>query len=195
MKRALIVHGWTANPQMHWFPDLIQFLKEQGYQTEAPVMPERFTPVENVWVKVIEDFGPDKKTILLGHSLGGTTILEYLENTDKKVDKVILFGTPIRNHESLELGEIHSYKLYAQSVAIECLLDLTGYEEIYDWENIRQKANNFSLIYKRDDKLVPLDDGKVLAKRLDAKIHILEGHDHCDYVDFRLLQNLVMGDA
>jgi len=189
MKRALIIHGWTANPQMHWMPEIKAFLEGQGFHVEAPLMPERFTPTENTWVKVIEDFSPDEHSILIGHSLGSTTILEYLEKSTNKVGKVLLTGAPIRYSEELKLGEFHSFKLYAQSVAIECLLDACGYEEIYDWKEIKKKAKNFSLIYKKDDKLVPLDDGKVLAHRLDAKLHVLDGHDHCDYIDQRILIN------
>ena len=188
MKRALIIHGWTANPQMHWFPELITFLESQGYRAEAPLMPDRFTPTENTWIKVIEDFAPDQDSILVGHSLGGTTILEYLEKSDTGVDKVLLTGAPIRYNEKLKLGEFHSFKLYAQSISIECLLDLCGYEEIYDWKNIRNKANNFALIYKKDDFRVPLGDGKVLARRLEARLNVIEGNDHCDFIDIETLK-------
>ncbi len=192
MKRALIIHGWTANPQMHWFPDMINYLETLGYQVEAPLMPMRFTPTEKTWVSVIEDFAPDEHSILIGHSLGSTTILEYLETSGQKVKKVLLTGAPIRHSEQLHLTEPRTFKLYAQSVGIECLLDACGYDEIYDWEQIRQKADSFSLIYKRDDRLVPLDDGKVLAKHLNANLHVLSGYDHCDYIDPATLKRALL---
>ena len=183
MKRALILHGWSESPFKHWYQDEIKFLKKHGYQAVAPVMPGRWlNPSENAWVKAIEDFKPDHETILVGHSLGGTAILEYLERAEKKVDKVLLAATPIRYSEKLELDDPEGFKLYTQSVEIKCLLDTFGYDEIFDWEKIRNSAKSFHLVYKKNDFRVPADDGIVLAAKLNADLSLLPGKDHCDIV-------------
>lgn len=187
MKRALIIHGWGANPGMHWFLPEKAYLESLGYQVEAPLMPNRFDPTENLWLKVINDFAPDTNTILVGHSLGGTTILEYLETTGQKVDKVLLVAAPIRFNEKLELCCPHTFKLYAESVGTECFLDLCEYEEIYNWKKIRQSANEFALIYKKDDLRVPPEEGNFLAKKLNARLQILDGFDHGNYIDLEVL--------
>jgi len=187
VKRALIIHGFTETPSQYWYAEEVKFLESLGYEATAPQMPHRFTPLENSWLKVIEDFAPDEETVLIGHSLGGNIILEFLEKTGQRVDKLILAGTPIRHSEKLKIGDQNSFKLYREAIAIECLLDLCGYEEIYDWEKIKDSVNTVHLVYKKDDVLVPLDDGKILAQRLDGVLQILEGHDHVNYVEMNVL--------
>lgn len=155
-------------------------------------MPGRYTPNENMWVRVIEDFAPDHETVLIGHSLGGAAILEYLEKSQRKVGDVILVGTPVRYSEKLDLAEPYTFRLYAQSVAIEKLLDSTGFEEIYDWEKVRRAAKGFHLIYKNEDYRVPLDDGIVLAARLEADLQILPGTDHCDLLEMTTLNGCLL---
>jgi pimeloyl-ACP methyl ester carboxylesterase len=172
---------------MHWYMREVEYLENLGYRATVPVLPHTNKPNELEWLRVIEGFAPDEETVLIGHSLGGTVILEFLEKHEIKVDRVILAGAPIKYNEELNLTKAHGFKLYSQSVGIKCLLDLCGYEEIYDWDKIRKSANSFYLVYTDDDSRVPLDEGRVLAKNLGAELSIVKGHDHCDFEDPAIL--------
>ena len=187
MKRALVLHGWTERPEIHWYMREVEYLEQLGYKAVTPFLPHTNLPREKEWLKVMEDFAPDEESVLVGHSLGGTVILEYLEKTEQKVGRVVLVGAPIKYSEKLELSREHGFKLYAQSISANCLLDLCGYEEIFDWDKIRNAANSFHLVYTDDDSRVPLDEGKVLAKNLKTKLTIVHGHDHCDFHDPAIL--------
>jgi len=187
MKRALILHGWGANPGMHWFPSEIGYLRSLGYEVQAPTMPNKYNPHENDWLKVIENFAPDEESVLIGHSLGGTTILEYLEKSGQKVDKVVLVVTPIRFNDKLELGKSHSFKLYTEKVTTDCFLGLCRYEEIFDWGKIQSAANKFIIIYKKNDIRVPSEEGQFLAEKLGSGLTLVDGTDHGHMIDLDLI--------
>ena len=136
MKRALIMHGWGADPSLHWFPEEKKILEDMGYSVNLPAMPNKYNPKENEWMNVIKQFGPDEKSVLIGHSLGGTTILEYLETEDVKVDAVVLVVTPIEYTDVLEEDGFEGFKLHIKNLATDAFLEACDYEEIYDWEKI-----------------------------------------------------------
>ena len=89
-KRVLIIHGWESNSREHWFLAEKERLEKLGYEVVVPDMPNTLHPQKEEWVKVIEDFNPDENSILIGHSLGGVTILRYLEIAKNKTRKCIL---------------------------------------------------------------------------------------------------------
>lgn len=178
MKKALILHGWGASPDDHWFQEEKSILESKGYVVSVPSLPSKYMPTENNWLKVVDEFSPKEDSVLIGHSLGGTTVLEYLEHSDIKVDKVFLVVTPIEYTEPLRLDNISGFKLYLHSVATDAFLKMCDYDEIYDWEKIKSNANEFVLIYKTDDVRVPAIQGEILAEKLGAKLTIVEGEDH-----------------
>lgn len=80
MLRAIIIHGWGDGPSSHWLPWLKQQLEQQGWQVDAPAMPDTDTPVIEKWVQALaKAIGKDdEQTFLVGHSIGCQTILRYL---------------------------------------------------------------------------------------------------------------------
>lgn len=177
-KKALILHGWGAGPEMHWFPEEKAILEDMGYDVTIPLMPNNHNPKEKSWVKIVEDFKPGSHTVLIGHSLGGTTILEYLETENVKVDTVVLVVTPIEYTDTLEQDGFEGFKLHVRNLATDAFLKACDYEEIYDWGEIKKSANKFILIYKTDDVRVPTVQGELLAEKLDSKLITVPGEDH-----------------
>ncbi len=133
-------------------------------------MPNSFNPRKEEWIRVVEEFSPDKSSILIGHSLGGSTILRYLEKAENKVAKCILIAVPIK-------------KLGPDFKVIENFL-----EGDFNWEKIRKSSEKFIVFNQTDDPHVPLQHGKDLANYIAAKLVIVEGNDHFDKIDFELLE-------
>lgn len=195
MKKALILHGWGANPYMHWFPAEQEILQEHGYLVCAPPMPDKYNPTEDEWLQVIEDFGPQEDSILIGHSLGGTTILEYLEKTNQKVDTVVLACAPIFFRDAIKKNDREELKEFIESVYVETFLSVCDYEKIYDWEKIRKSANKFILIYKTLDIIGPKVEGEVLSEKLKTELILLPGSDHGDIIDVGLINERLFSSS
>ena len=173
MKRVLIIHGWESNSREHWFWAEKERLEKLGYEVIVPDMPDTLHPKKEDWVKTIEDFNPDKDSILIGHSLGGVAILRYLEMANKKIGKCIFIATPIKN-----LGPGYD--------GIENFL-----KSSFNWEKIREKAEKLVVFNQTEDPAVPLKHGKDLASFINAELVIVEGNDHFDKINFDLLEKYI----
>ena len=121
-KRVLIIHGWESNSTEHWFLEEKERLERLGYEVIVPDMPNTLHPKKEEWVQVVRDFNPDENSVLIGHSLGGSVILRYLEETATKIGKCIFIATPIK-------------KLGAGYEGIENFL-----ETDFDWEKIKESS-------------------------------------------------------
>jgi uncharacterized protein len=102
MKRVFIIHGWAGNPTINWFPWLKSELEKIGIEAIVLSMPDSEHPVQKVWVEYINKnvLNPDENTFFVGHSLGGISILRYLETISDttKIGGIVLvasFALPI----------------------------------------------------------------------------------------------------
>lgn len=168
-KRVLIIHGWESNSREHWFLEEKSRLEKMGYQVTVPDMPNTFHPKQEEWVKVIEDFNPDKDSILIGHSLGGTTILRYLERTNKMVGQCFFIAAPIWNPGYQKVNNF--------------------FKSGFSWEKIKNSARKFVILSQTKDPWVDLKHGEDLSRNLGIKMILLEGSDHFDKIDFSLIEN------
>lgn len=89
-KRVIIVHGYAASPQSHWFPWLKKTLENQGAVVTVACMPNSSTPDPVEWLQFLENLSLplDENTIFIGHSLGCITVLNYLNKYSKEIDKI-----------------------------------------------------------------------------------------------------------
>jgi len=170
-KRILIIHGWESNSKEHFFLEEKERLEKLGHEVYVPDMPNAFFPKKEEWIKVIEDFNPDVNSILIGHSLGGTTILRYLEIAKNKIKRCILAATPIKK------------------IGFEATDDF--FEPDFDWQNIKQNCEEIFILNQTDDPWVPLQQGKDLNKYVDGKLIEVEGNNHFDTIDFSLIEEHV----
>lgn len=79
-KHIVVVHGYTASPDVNWFPWLAKVLRAQGARVSIPAMPDSFNPDPIKWALALQQSLPavDTNTILIGHSLGCITALGHL---------------------------------------------------------------------------------------------------------------------
>jgi uncharacterized protein len=172
-KRVLIIHGWESNSREHWFLKEKERLEKLGYRVEVPDMPNTFYPKKDEWVQVIKDFNPDKDSILIGHSLGGTAILRYLEIADRKIGECIFIATPIKRLEQ-KYEEIENFL-----------------EGNFNWEKIKENTEKSVVFNQIKDPAVPLQHGKDLADYIGVELVAVEGNDHFDKINFELLEKYI----
>ena len=176
-KRILIIHGWESNSREHWFLEEKKRLEKWGHKVFVPDMSNTLYPKKEEWVKVIADFASDDNSILIGHSLGGTAILRYLEKINKKINRCILIAAPIR-------------KLRSPDYNFEPIDNF--FEPDFNWQKIKQNCKNFFVLNQTKDPWVPLQHGEDLADYVGGKLIKIEGNNHFDTIDFFMLEKCIL---
>lgn len=170
-KNILILHGFEADPSMHWFPFAKEKFEKENYQVFVPHLPGGYFPKKTNWIKIIESYNPDENWILIGHSLGGVAILKYLENSKKPVHQVILIASPF---DSMKFGALDNF-----------------FDGGFNWEKIQSNCPKFDILNEDADPAVPLDHGEKYANSLHGKLHVLKGYNHFHTIDISYIEDLI----
>jgi len=161
-KRVFIIHGWEATPVDNWFPWLKEELLALGFEVSVPAMPNTRRPKQKEWLNhLVKIIGKaDEQTFLVGHSLGVTIILQYLEKlpASQKIGGAILVAGPIKSIGFWETADFFSKE--------------------FNFKKIKQAARELILIYSDNDPLVPLEHGKILQKKIGAKFILIKKANH-----------------
>lgn len=80
--RFVIIHGYTASPDAHWFPWLREELTREGHSVDVVALPSPDAPNHDEWVAAISQGIEhlDSKTCVITHSLGGVATLSSLSS-------------------------------------------------------------------------------------------------------------------
>ncbi|OGI27982.1 MAG: hypothetical protein A2359_02140 [Candidatus Moranbacteria bacterium RIFOXYB1_FULL_43_19] len=174
-KRVFIIHGWEGTPDSNWFPWLASELEKKRFEIFVPQMPNADFPKMGEWVSHMQKVigKPDENTYLVGHSLGVTAILRYLESLagGKKVGGAILVAG------------------VAKSIGIEELENF--FETSFDYKKIKRAVKHFIVINSDNDPYVPMEHGEILREKLEAKLIIVTDGEHLNagngYFEFPLV--------
>lgn len=171
-KRAVIVHGWEANPSSDFFPWLKKELESRGYQVDVPTMPETDNPVIKDWVghlsKVIGT--PNEDIILIGHSIGAQAILRYLENLPAK--------------QSVGLVVCIAGWFTLKNITDEDLAIIKPWVETpIDCEKVLLHTDRIVAIFSDNDPVVPLENKDLFENKLFADTVIESGKGHFNESD------------
>ncbi|KFL87546.1 hypothetical protein AmDm5_2962 [Acetobacter malorum] len=81
----MIVHGYLASPDAHWFPWLKEQLEQRGATVTVPALPSSQAPEPAAWAEALDTLLPhlNTQTVLIGHSLGCVTLLRHLMSRPK----------------------------------------------------------------------------------------------------------------
>lgn len=163
MKRAVIVHCWSGTPEYCWYQWVKNELGPKGFAVQIPAMPETDEPKLKLWLpKLIETIGtPDEELYLIGHSIGCTTIMRFLEQLPEgqKVGGVVLVAGFTSD---LGFDELKNF-----------------YETPLDFARIREKSvKGFVNIHSDDDQYVPLSNSADLKEHLGGEAIILHAKGH-----------------
>lgn len=164
--RVILVHGFNANPTMNFHPWLGDQLRDLGFQVVCPQL--SLTISEEIdFNSIIEEMKSQigylkNDDVLVGHSLGGLVILQYLEAVEMtETPRAVVLVAPPWKVSRPELR-----RLFVADLDAEVLM----------W-----KAREFVVVHSKDDKLVPFEHGKKLAMLLKARLIETENDGH--YMD------------
>lgn len=81
--RVVVLHGYQASPDAHWFTWLAEDLRPDGVEVTVPALPDPHAPHPAAWVAAARAAvgEPDERTVVVGHSLGCVTALHALSAT------------------------------------------------------------------------------------------------------------------
>jgi len=170
-KKILILHGWDASPDEHWFLPAKEKFEKAGLKVFLPRMPGNYFPKKEQWLKIIKETIKSDNWILIGHSLGGVAILKYLENAPFKAKQVVLIAAA---YEPMSFGPIENF-----------------FDAPFQWEKIKLHCPKFDIVVESDDPVVPIEHGKNFAKKLGGKLHVLPGGTHFHSLDLEFLKGLI----
>lgn len=162
-KTAFILHGLGGNPQENWFPWLQDQLEKRGWNVRIPQFPHASQPNLQEWSQCFREFEQeiDQHTILIGHSLGATFLLRFLESFEGTIETAVSVAgvvAPMGNNFD----------------ALISTFTANGFE----WEVIKKKAKHFLALYGDNDPYVPLAQGEEFAQKLDAELSVIPNGGH-----------------
>lgn len=170
-KNILILHGWNASPDLHFFPKAKEKFEQMGYRVEIPALSGGYFPKLDRWLEVIKNLKPDENWVLIGHSLGGVALLKYLETAARPVRQTILLAVPF---EAMDFEGIENF-----------------FAGGFDWEKIRANCPRFNLLYETDDPVVEKEHGQKYAQNLKGELTIVPGGMHLHNIDLEMLSKLI----
>lgn len=158
---TLILHGIMGEAGQNWMQWLHDKLIQQGHQVIMPQLPETDRPNRTEWLLTIQELLKDVNDdiIIVGHSLGVTTALDYCEITDKTIKALI------------------SVSGFARAYGME-LNDYFLAEKTIDIEKVKQHVRRFYVIYGDNDPYVPQDILHELATDLDVEPVVVHNGGH-----------------
>ncbi|MCL4400159.1 alpha/beta hydrolase [Patescibacteria group bacterium] len=161
MKKVFIIHGFEGSPNGGWRPWLMEELEKLDIYACALPMPTPESPICSEWVEEISrqiNSNKNDDIYLVGHSLGSTAILRYLESAEKEIMGVILVSGPCRKNNNRK---------------IDSFLD-----KPFNYGNIKSKSKKFAIIQGDNDPNVPMDDAETLSRELEGKLIIVPDGGH-----------------
>ena len=164
MKRLYIVHRWDGTPSADWYVWLKKFVEKLNFQVEILKMPHSKIPTIGSWTDTLrKNIKLDGETYLIGHSIGNQTILRFLANEESKIGGVFLVApwVKLKNISFLE-------KIIARP----------WLTKKFDWQKARAATENYMAVFSDDDPSVSMENAKVFAEKLDAKIIKVKNKGH-----------------
>jgi len=164
MKKVFILHGFGGTPNGGWRSWLMGELAAMDVYACALPMPSPDAPVLDAWVaeisRILEREGGEE-TVLVGHSLGVSTILRALERAPDgfSVAGAVLVSGPIEP--------------VAANSAVDPFL-----ARAFDFGAIRRKIGRVAVIHAKDDDRVPFSHGERLARELSGELIPIERGGH-----------------
>lgn len=161
-KKVFIVHGFEGSPNGGWRPYLMRELEKQDIYACSLSMPSPDAPKLDEWLGEIKrhvDMNKNDDIYLVGHSLGGTAILRYLEvYTSPNIKGVITVSAPCSQTAN---EKIRSFLF-----------------DDFDWLKIKNKVSKVTVIHGDDDPVVSVSNAQTIAQELGGKLILVPNGRH-----------------
>ncbi|GLY16849.1 alpha/beta hydrolase [Kineosporia rhizophila] len=171
--RVVVLHGYGATPDDHWFGWLSQELTALGIATRVPALPEPQAPEAEAWLAATAAaVGPvDARTHLVAHSLGCLTLLRHL-------------ATLPADPGTWELGGLTLVAGFTGPLPALPQLDgyladpITGDVSDEALQRIATRTRRLRVLRSDNDALVPAEATDALAQRLGTVAQIVPQAGH-----------------
>lgn len=167
MKLVIIIHGFGGKPNGGWRPWLMAELAKRNVSAVALAMPTPDAPIREEWIAEVRDaveHHAGKEIYLVGHSLGGTTALCFLERWEGgPLAGTVLIGAPGSPTANMKTRPF---------------LDTP-----FAYDRIREKSAVWAVIHGDRDDMVPVSHAEVHAQSLGVPATIVEGAGHFNSSD------------
>ena len=173
---AFIIHGIEGHSEENWFPWLKDELNKINIDAVVPQFPNDDNPKLDEWLDFFKKYenNINEDSILVGHSLGVSFILNFLEKNNKKI-KAAFFTAGFTG--KIDNGYNEKMKSFI--------------DKEFDFEKIEDNCKKFFIYNSDNDPYVPLEKGKELARNLDSELIIVNNAGHFNaeagYTEFPLL--------
>jgi predicted alpha/beta hydrolase family esterase len=162
MKKVFMIHGFEGSPNGGWRPWIMRELAKHDIYSCALSMPKPNEPILSEWLEEIDRHvktNTNDDIYLIGHSLGSTAILRYVEKNDcKNIKGIILVSGPCNKNDNKKIDEF--------------LL------EKFNWSLIKNKISKVIVIHGDNDPLVPVSDAQEITKELDGELILIQNGEH-----------------
>ncbi|MAI90942.1 alpha/beta hydrolase [Ponticaulis sp.] len=178
---VVIVHGYMAGPDEHWFPWLSDAAQAEGFEARRLALPDADNPDAQTWRSVIaQDIaGASESTFIVAHSLGSISTLRALSDlpADTRIGGLVLVSG---FYDTLDVIP-----------ALDEFLD-SG----VDFDRVNEMVDACVVITARNDELVPYQLSDRLAAAMGCKLIVLNEGGHFlgsdGYTEFPLVLNELM---
>lgn len=162
--RLLIVHGYMATPEDHWFAWLARQAMELGMNVCLPQMPEPQRPSAHAWLEIVRDLvvSGSGDLYIVAHSLGAVTALGALSGSERAIT---VAGLILVSGFSRTLPAIPELDDFCANIT-------------WDAERVVTAARQRSVFLSEDDPLVPPAYTQELGYQLRAPVHGIHGAGH-----------------
>ncbi|MBI2654034.1 serine hydrolase family protein [Candidatus Woesearchaeota archaeon] len=179
----IIIHGVYNNPEGNWFPWLKKELESRGYECIVPKFPTPLDQTLESWMRVIADYEAkiNEDTVLIGHSLGAAFILDYLEQTSKKIKAAYL------------VAGFHKLPGNQYDEIMKTFVDRQ-----FNWDKIKASCGKFFVFASDNDEYIPFEVTKELVEKLNAEFNLVTNGRHLNkeagFEEFFLLLECIILD-
>ncbi len=160
--KIVLLHGWGGSKDERFFSWLDGELIRLGHKVVRFNFPDTDNPNQEAWIKEIsKQVGyVNGKTMLVGFSLGGVSILRFLEGLDEDatIAGAYLLGTPAANPGYPEIEDF--------------------FKTDFDWQHINSVCKNFNVYSSSNDEVVPAEHGQKLAAKLNTQVKTIKDAWH-----------------
>lgn len=179
MRRVFIVHRWGGAPHDDWYPWLKSELESLGYQVHVPEMPDTESPQIDSWIRTLSDSVGilDENTYFVGHSIGGQTILRYLQSQSRACAGV-LFVAGWFTLQGLESED-------EESIARPWL------ETPIDFDRVRKLIPRSLAIFSDNDPYVALDNKEIFRSKLISQIAVEHEMGHFNQDNLNHIKEII----
>lgn len=158
----IILHGIGGHSGIHWQAWLGHELASQGHRVIMPTLPDADHPDRARWLAAVstrlKDIPPDQ-LIIIGHSLGVVTALDYLST--RQMPAAALFCV---SGFSIDYGApLNSYFMSERNL---------------DLEEVRKHARHIEIIFGSNDPYVPQQALRALATGLGIVPEVIPDGGH-----------------